>query len=95
MQRRYCSEKKWRACSVDEKGRELDRFKVPYGANMQVEDGQEVDAGKRLFAWDPHRMPILAEVAGIIRFVDIIDGETTRVEEERKGQIGRACYYRT
>ncbi|MDO8303481.1 MAG: DNA-directed RNA polymerase subunit beta', partial [Sedimentisphaerales bacterium] len=74
---------------VDEKGRELERFKVPYGGNMQVEDGQEVEAGKRLFAWDPHRMPILAEVSGVIRFVDIVDGETIRVEEERKGQAGR------
>jgi DNA-directed RNA polymerase subunit beta' len=74
---------------LDDKDRELDRFKVPYGAIIMVDDRQKVEGGMRLFAWDPHRMPILAEVSGIIRFVDIVDGETIRVEEERKGQIGK------
>jgi len=74
---------------LDSKGRELDRFKVPYGAILQVEDKQPIKKGQRLFSWDPHRVPILAEVAGIARLVDVVDGETMRVEEERKGQKGR------
>jgi len=61
---------------LDEKDRELDRFKVPYGAIIMVEDRHKVEAGLRLFAWDPHRMPILAEASGIIRFTDIVEGET-------------------
>jgi DNA-directed RNA polymerase subunit beta' len=73
----------------DQKGRELEKYKVPYGALMQVEDGQSCSAGKLLFSWDPHRTPILAEVPGQIAFVDIIEGETIRLEEERKGQLGR------
>ncbi|MEN6307127.1 MAG: DNA-directed RNA polymerase subunit beta' [Anaerohalosphaeraceae bacterium] len=74
---------------VDDKGRELERFKVPYGGLVAVEDGQKVKRGERLYAWDPHRVPILAEVPGFVRLVDIIEGETMRVEEERKGQRGR------
>ncbi|MBN1393079.1 MAG: DNA-directed RNA polymerase subunit beta' [Sedimentisphaerales bacterium] len=74
---------------LDQKGRELEKYKVPYGALMQVEDGQSCSAGKLLFSWDPHRTPILAEVSGQIAFVDIIEGETVRFEEERKGQLGR------
>jgi len=74
---------------VDEKNRELERFKVPYGAIITVKDQQTVKAGTRLFTWDPHRTPILAEVFGMIRFVDIIEGETIRVEEERRGHLGR------
>ena len=74
---------------LDDKSRELDHFKVPYGAIIVVADGQEVKAGAELFRWDPHRTPILAEVAGVIRFVDIIEGETVRIEEERKGQINK------
>jgi DNA-directed RNA polymerase subunit beta' len=74
---------------LDEKMRELDKFKVPYGATVLVEDGQEVKAGTVVFRWDPHRTPILAEVLGIIRFVDILEGETIRIEEERKGQISK------
>ncbi len=74
---------------LDEKMRELDRFKVPYGATVTVKDNQDVKTGDMLFTWDPHRTPILAEVPGLIRFVDIADGETIRVEEERKGQPGK------
>jgi DNA-directed RNA polymerase subunit beta' len=74
---------------LDQKGRELEKYKVPYGALMQVEDGQMCSIGKLLFSWDPHRTPILAEVPGQIAFVDIIEGETIRLEEERKGQLGR------
>ncbi|UCG47185.1 MAG: DNA-directed RNA polymerase subunit beta' [Phycisphaerales bacterium] len=74
---------------LDEKDRELDRFKVPYGAIVLAGDGQNVKAGAPLFRWDPHRTPILAEVTGVIRFVDIIEGETIGIEEERKGQAGK------
>ena len=74
---------------LDAKERELDRFKVPYGATVFVEDESKVKAGTPLFGWDPHRTPILAEVAGFIRFVDIIEGETIGIEEERKGQAGK------
>ncbi len=53
-----------------------------------MKDDEEVKSGALLFEWDPHRTPILAEVSGLIRFVDIIEGETIRLEEERKGQLG-------
>lgn len=74
---------------LDAKDRELDRYKVPYGAIVLVEDNQKVKIGQSLFSWDPHRTPILAEVAGLIRFVDVIEGETIGIEEERKGQAGK------
>ena len=34
--------------------------------------------GAALLEWDPFANPILAEVKGIARFVDIIEGETMR-----------------
>jgi DNA-directed RNA polymerase subunit beta' len=68
---------------VDQKDRELDKFKVPYGGILLVPDGQAVKAGTILFQWDPHRTPILAEIPGIIRFVDITEGETVQTEELR------------
>jgi len=74
---------------LDQKGRELDKFKVPYGVVVVADDGKKVKTGEVLYKWDPHRTPILAEVAGNIRFVDIVEGETIRIEVERKGQIGR------
>ena len=66
---------------LDPKDRELDKFKVPYGATVLVKDAQRVKAEVTLFRWDPHRTPILAEVPGLIRFVDIVEGETVQTEE--------------
>ncbi|MHC4308547.1 MAG: DNA-directed RNA polymerase subunit beta' [Planctomycetota bacterium] len=74
---------------LDAKDRELDKFKVPYGATVLVKDGCKVKIAAMLFRWDPHRIPILAEVPGLISFVDIIEGETIGIEEERKGQVGK------
>ena len=74
---------------LDGKKRELDKFKVPYGGNVFVKDGQKVKEGSILFGWDPHRTPILAEIAGIVRFEDVVEGETIKIEEERKGQQGK------
>jgi DNA-directed RNA polymerase subunit beta' len=67
---------------VDDKGRELARDKVPYGAILKVKDGQQVTRGTVLCEWDPHLTPILAEVGGFVRFQDVAEGETVRLEQE-------------
>jgi len=68
---------------LDQKNREIEKFKVPYGATLLVADGAKVKPGARLASWDPHRVPILAEAAGTVRFQDIEEGETVRLEAER------------
>jgi len=73
---------------LDDKQRELEKYRVPYGALILVSDGAKVRAGQRLVTWDPHRVPILAEAAGTVRFQDIEEGETVRVESE-KGAVRR------
>ncbi|MCH7632863.1 MAG: DNA-directed RNA polymerase subunit beta', partial [Planctomycetes bacterium] len=67
---------------VDEKGRELSRDKVIYGSTMHVADGAPVSKGDTLCEWDPHLTPILAEVGGFVRFQDIAEGATVRLEQE-------------
>ncbi|MAE67397.1 MAG: DNA-directed RNA polymerase subunit beta' [Phycisphaeraceae bacterium] len=67
---------------LDQKGRELERFKVQYGAYILVGNGDQVKKGQVLVKWDPHRTPILAEKAGKVRFEDIVAGETVRTESE-------------
>jgi DNA-directed RNA polymerase subunit beta' len=71
---------------ADSKGRELDKFKVPYGAHISVKPGEEVKKGQLLVKWDPHRVPILAEKDGAVQFVDIEIGETVREEDAGRGQ---------
>jgi len=71
---------------VDDKGRELEKYKVPYGANILAKPGDKVKKGDQLVTWDPHRTPILAEKAGVARFVDVEIGETVREEDAGQGQ---------
>jgi len=61
---------------LDTSGRERERYKLPYGATIQVKDGSEVKAGQTVANWDPHNHPIVSEVAGFVRFVDFVDGVT-------------------
>jgi len=69
----------------DDKDRELERYKVPYGAEVRVKDGEKVPARTELVTWDSYLTPILAEKAGFVRFQDILEGETVRLEQERAG----------
>jgi len=56
------------------------RFHVPLGATLMAEDGQKVGRDGVLFTWDPYTNPILTDVPGIVRFVDIVEDETIREE---------------
>ncbi|MEM7630014.1 MAG: DNA-directed RNA polymerase subunit beta' [Planctomycetota bacterium] len=73
---------------LDEKGRELDKQKVQYGAHIYAKEGETIKRGEVLVRWDPHRAPILAEKSGKVQFVDIEVGETVR--EEDAGSGGKA-----
>ncbi len=57
-------------------GRELESFPVIYGAHLLVKDGQKVKSGDLLATWDPFTTPIIAEVAGDVKFGDIVLGRT-------------------
>jgi DNA-directed RNA polymerase subunit beta' len=61
---------------VDETGRERERYGVVYGARLRVAPDGPVTAGSLLAEWDPYTMPILTEIAGTVRFGDIIEGVT-------------------
>ncbi len=60
----------------DDHGRERERYKIPYGAELSVKDGSTVEAGQIVANWDPHSHPVITEVAGRIKFIDLIDGIT-------------------
>ncbi|MDH4044127.1 MAG: DNA-directed RNA polymerase subunit beta', partial [Gemmatimonadota bacterium] len=64
----------------DPDGQVRSRFHVPLGATLAVEDGVEVKRTDLLFEWDPYTNPIITDVAGTVRFVDIVDDETVREE---------------
>ena len=65
------------------------RIAVPAGAIIQVAEGENVKAGQVLCSWDPHNVPILAEMAGRVRFEDIVEGETMREEIDAGSGVRR------
>ncbi|MBT5229839.1 MAG: DNA-directed RNA polymerase subunit beta' [Methylococcales bacterium] len=65
---------------LDEHNREKERYKIPYGAELTVNDQDKVEAGQVVASWDPHTHPIITEVAGKVLFVDFIDGVTVEVK---------------
>jgi DNA-directed RNA polymerase subunit beta' len=74
---------------LDAKGRELEKYEIPTGAMLKVKDGQVVKSGTVLCQWDPHSIPILAEVSGKVRYEDMVEGETLRIEKDASGHVRR------
>ncbi|MFO0828559.1 MAG: DNA-directed RNA polymerase subunit beta' [Phycisphaerales bacterium] len=68
---------------MDAKDRELEKYKVPYGAMIRVRNNEQVKKGQLLVDWQPHATPILAEKSGIVRFKDLVEDITFRVETKK------------
>ncbi len=74
---------------LDPKERELERFTIPNGATLLVKEDDEVETGQVLCQWDPHSVPILAEVGGRVRYEDCIEGKSMRSEKDASGHVRR------
>ncbi|WP_276480969.1 DNA-directed RNA polymerase subunit beta' [Paraflavitalea pollutisoli] len=57
---------------------------VPYGATLLVKDGQNVKKGDVICTWDPFNNVIVAEIAGSIKFENVIEGITYREEADEQ-----------
>ena len=56
---------------VDDRGRERERYKLPYGAVISVRSDSSIEAGQVIAQWDPHTRPIITEVVGKVVFEDM------------------------
>ncbi len=75
---------------VDEGGRERERYGVIYGAKLLVKDGQQIPAGATIAEWEAFAIPILTEVAGKVKYGDVVDGVTmSEAYDERTGLARR------
>ncbi|MBK8098914.1 MAG: DNA-directed RNA polymerase subunit beta' [Planctomycetes bacterium] len=74
---------------LDAKERELERYPVPLSAVVHVREGDEVKERSLLCSWDTHHHPILAEVSGVVRYEDILEGKTFRVERDTDSKVQR------
>jgi DNA-directed RNA polymerase subunit beta' len=57
---------------------------VPYGATLQIKDGQQIKKGDVICTWDPFNNVIVAEVDGTIKFENVLDGITYREESDEQ-----------
>jgi DNA-directed RNA polymerase subunit beta' len=69
---------------IEKSGKEKERYKVPYGAVINVKDNDSVSTGDVIVNWDPHTHPIVSEVAGRVALSDFKDGVTV---EERLDEL--------
>ena len=67
-----------------EKARILITNHLPYGAFLQVKDGQKVEKGDQFCYWDPYNAVILSEFDGEIEFEAIIEGITFKEESDEQ-----------
>ena len=52
------------------------RLLVPLGAELMVGEGQVVAKEDTIFSWDPYSNPIIVDVSGHVRFVDLVEDES-------------------
>jgi DNA-directed RNA polymerase subunit beta' len=66
--------------SADKNATVAARLQVPLGAILMVKDGAAVAKEQVIFSWDPYTNPIIADVAGEVRFVDLVEEESVSEE---------------
>jgi len=74
----------------DQHGVDRERHRVPYGAEVIVSDGDQVESGQLIASWDPHTHPIINEVAGKVRFQNMVEGVS--VTEQMDELTGSSTY---
>ncbi|QJD60116.1 DNA-directed RNA polymerase subunit beta' [Pseudomonas sp. gcc21] len=63
---------------ADEFGRERERYKLPYGAFINIKEGDQVEAGRIVAKWDPHTHPIVTEISGTVAFFGMDENITIK-----------------
>lgn len=73
-----------------ESGRKLSHYDTTYGSVLKVKDGQKVKKGEMIYEWDPYNSTIISEVAGKVRYKDLVQNVTFReVNDEQTGHISK------
>jgi DNA-directed RNA polymerase subunit beta' len=57
---------------------------VPYGATLNVKDGQKVAKGDVICTWDPFNNVVISEITGIVKFDSVLEGITYRDEADEQ-----------
>ncbi|TSA29678.1 MAG: DNA-directed RNA polymerase subunit beta' [Ignavibacteriales bacterium] len=72
----------------DEDNRQIKKFEIPYGAELLVSEEQEIKKGQPLYNHDPYNSVIVADNAGKVSFIDLLDNVTIQqVADEQTGHV--------
>jgi len=63
-------------------GKQFVSHHIPYGSNLHVREGQEVQRGDVICEWDPFNAVIISEFGGIVKYDSVEEGVTYRVERD-------------
>jgi DNA-directed RNA polymerase subunit beta' len=73
----------------DEKGRDRERYQIPYGSRLRIKEGDPVEKEQILVEWDPYTFSILTEESGQVRFKDIVEGLTVHEDLDEVTGLSR------
>ncbi|TSA51298.1 MAG: DNA-directed RNA polymerase subunit beta', partial [Sphingobacteriales bacterium] len=65
-------------------GKQLINYNIPYGAYINLKEGDKVTKGQEICSWDPYNAVIITEFKGKIEFENIIEGVTCREESDEQ-----------
>ena len=57
---------------------------VPYGSNLYFNDGDVIQKDDLVCNWDPYNASIISDVAGIIQYENIVEGQTYKVVSDEQ-----------
>jgi DNA-directed RNA polymerase subunit beta' len=57
---------------------------IPYGARLYYQSGSDVKKGEIIAEWDPYNALIVSEFGGKVKFDDIVENETYKVESDEQ-----------
>ena len=72
----------------DVNNRQIKKYDVPYGAELVVDEGQNIKKGIPLYNHDPYNAVILTDIPGKVKFIDLVGGSTLQqVTDEQTGHV--------
>jgi len=67
---------------TDDQKKEKEQYKLPYGAIINSENNSYVKNGDIIAQWDPHHYPVISEIDGNIKYVNLIENITIKRETD-------------
>ncbi|PCI28766.1 MAG: DNA-directed RNA polymerase subunit beta' [SAR324 cluster bacterium] len=65
---------------IDEYDRQVDKHMLPVGAQVFFNPGDIVEKGQKIAEWDPFSMPIISDSHGKVKYDDVIEGRSLKIQ---------------